>query len=56
MSGALWRHMDKDIAVYGPLNTEELGPSAVTRKLVRALDAVGCERATAVCAGRAEAR
>ncbi|MFC7098341.1 glycosyltransferase family 4 protein [Halobaculum marinum] len=35
--------MDKDIAVYGPLNTEELGPSAVTRKLVRALDAVGCD-------------
>ncbi|WP_158854458.1 glycosyltransferase family 4 protein [Halorhabdus sp. CUG00001] len=31
-----------DIAVYGPLNREELGPSAVTRKLVRALDDIGC--------------
>lgn len=34
--------MNKDIAVYGPLNTEGLGPSAVTRKLVGALNEIGC--------------
>jgi len=33
--------MGRDIAVYGPLNTEGLGPSAVTRKLVDAIDRVG---------------
>lgn len=33
--------MKQDIAVYGPLNLEELGPSAVTRKFVRALDEIG---------------
>ena len=35
--------MDRDLAVYGPLNTEELGPSAVTRKLVGGLHDVGCD-------------
>lgn len=35
--------IDKDIAVYGSLNKQGLGPSAVTRKLVRALDDVGCD-------------
>lgn len=35
--------MEKDIAVYGSLNKEELGPSAVTRNLVACLDENGCD-------------
>jgi glycosyltransferase involved in cell wall biosynthesis len=34
--------MNGDIAIYGDLNKQGLGPSAVTRKLVSAIDAHGC--------------
>jgi glycosyltransferase involved in cell wall biosynthesis len=35
--------MEKDVALYGPLNKEELGPSAITRRLVTGLDKNDCD-------------